>query len=339
MIARLHVLLPFSVQVPEGELFTVYEYVEDGYGVRVYPPVKSEVPARAGTVDQLQINGRPAESYNVFKVDFSREEFDRSTGSEADPPFELMAKTVNSFLGRLRYVTRASKVRPVSFPHVPWRLRYLNDDHTELEKEEGLIRGRGAVEFSLEFIGITREVWDDIHHLESNFQGPTWNDLLLDAHDTLPQIGPTLVLAATALEVFIAETLDSLAKQSSIPEALWSWLNTRDYLKAPNTEEQFDELLNMLCGYSLKQDQELWEPFMNLKSARNTFVHEGVARIGRAPATEEDTRRLLASAVQIIQSVGKRLPEDLKWKEYKHELKVNAQWKMFEDESEEATAT
>ena len=36
MITRLHVLLPFSVQVPEGESFTVYSYAEDGYDVRVY---------------------------------------------------------------------------------------------------------------------------------------------------------------------------------------------------------------------------------------------------------------------------------------------------------------
>ena len=339
MIARLHVLLPFSVQVPEGEPFTVYSYVEDGYDVRVYPPVKSEMPASAGTVDQLQINGRPAESYNALRIDFHREKFDRLSGLEADPSYDFIAKAVNSFLSRLRHVTRSSKVRPVNFPRLPWRLQYLNDDGTELVKEEGLVRGRGALEFSLDFIGITKEVWNDIHDLEPDFQASIWNDLLLDAHHTLPQIGPTLVLAATALEVFIAQILDSLAKQSSIPKPLWTWLNTREWLRAPTIEEQFDVLLNVLCGYSLKQDQELWEPFMNLKTARNTFVHEGVAKIGGTPVTEEDSRRLLSSATKIIQAVRERLPEELQWKEYTHECKVSAQWKFFGDESKDTTAT
>ena len=38
MIARLFVLLPFSLTVPEGEQFPVYEYEDDGYRIRVYPP-------------------------------------------------------------------------------------------------------------------------------------------------------------------------------------------------------------------------------------------------------------------------------------------------------------
>ena len=217
MLARLHVLLPFSLQVPEGEALPVYEYMEDGYKVRVFPPVKTDVPASAGTADKVQINGRPAVSYNGLRIEFYKEEFNRTETQECDPPYEFLAKAVNSFLTRLRYVTRAHKVRPIAFPQVPWRLEYLNDDGTKLEKQEGLSRSRGALTFSFEYIGLTKQVWDNIHELDTDFQSPAWVDLLLDAEGALPQIGPALVLAATALEVFIEDVLDKTSQAKLCP--------------------------------------------------------------------------------------------------------------------------
>lgn len=339
MIARLYIVLPFSVQIPENEPFKIFRYEENGYGISVHPPVKSDVPASAGTADKIFMNERPTIYCNVLRVYFHREEFDRLEGSEIDPSIDFMAKTVNLFLGRLRYVTRAPGARPVSLKDTPWKLRYLNNDESELKEEKGLIRGHGAIPITLKYIGITKEIWADIHDLPPDFQVPVWNELILDAYDTLPQIGPSLVLAATALEVFIAQTLDKLAKQSSIPESLWSWLNKRDYLKAPSIEEQFDDLLKMLCGYSLKEDLELWEPFKNLKTARNTFVHEGIAKIGQTPVTKEKALQLLASVVKIFDSVRERLPDELKWKKFKHDIKVRGEWRMFGKKSEEPTDT
>lgn len=133
--------------------------------------------------------------------------------------------------------------------------------------------------------------------------------------------------------------LDSLAKQSSIPEPLWIRLNNRDWVKAPSIEEQFDELLDMLCGYSLKKNQELWEPFKNLKTTRNTFAHEGIAKIGGTPVTERDARQLLVSTVKIVESIRELLPDEVKWKKYKHDIKVKAEWKISEDEPEDVAVT
>lgn len=128
MIAKFHLLLPFSLQVPEGEKFKVFSYEENGYRVSVYPPAQSEVPAGVATPDKTLMNGRPYISCNALRFDFHKEEFDCLLENELDPPLDFMANTVNSFLSRLRYVTRAFRVRPVDFKNIPWKLRYLNDD-------------------------------------------------------------------------------------------------------------------------------------------------------------------------------------------------------------------
>ena len=336
MLARLHVLLPFSLQVREGETFPVNEYIEDGYKIRVLLPVKTDVPASPGTADEVLINGRPAVSCNGLRVDFYKEEFDRSVTKECDPPYEFMAKAVNSFLARLRYVTRAQKVQPIVFPQMPWRLEYLNDDGTELEEQEGLVRGRATIRMSFNAIGLTKQVWDNIHELDTEFQSPAWDDLLLDAYDTLPQIEPAVVLGATSLEVFIGDVLDKLAKRSSVPKKMWDWLNARGH-RTPSVDEQFDVLLRILVGYSLKEDPELWKGVMDLKLARNSFVHAGVAKIRRKPITDEDAGRLLNNAKKVVRTVRKRLPEQLQWREFRSEIEWKWKMRLVTDESDEAT--
>ena len=324
MLARLKIVLPFSVQIPEGEHFTVYKYEDEGYEVRVCPPKeRSKGPADSTTVDQIEIDGRKALSSNVLRIDFRKEQFDRREDTELDPCPEFIERTVNSFLVRLRYVTRAAKVRTVNFVKSDWRLQYLNDDETELKREDGFIRARVMGTVSLRVIPLTKEVWSSIHDLSPDFEPPPWDDLLLDASDALPEVGPSLVLAATALEVFVARILDELAKRSTIPSDLWTWLNNREWwFRDPTTEEQFDELLKFLLTYSLKEDQQLWEAFKHIKSARNSFVHDGTARVGKVVVTNEHARRLVDSAVEIIQAVRQRLPEDIKWKQYQHQHKV-----------------
>jgi len=337
MLARLYVLLPFSLQVPDGENFIVRTYEERGYRIQIYPPVSSDIPAKAGKIDEITVNGHPATSVNALRIDFSKDQFDRRLGFDCDPPYEFIKIVVNSFLTRLRYVTRAAWIHLIDFQRTTWRLRYLNDDGTELEEEKELVRGRGAINVRMQLIGLTKEVWEDIHDLPSNFEAATWDDLLLDAQDTLPQIGPAVVLAATALEVFIGRMLDKLAERSTVPPDLWKWITHREWLREATTEEQFDELLNVLLGYSLKEDVKLWEAFKNLKTARNTFVHEGVARLGNSLVTDEEARQLLNRAVEIIRTIWEHIPQELQWKEYKHELKVEAKFRFFDDQSGGAT--
>jgi hypothetical protein len=191
VIARLYVLLPFSLQIPEGETFHVREYIEHGYRIQVFPPAQSDLPGSNGPVDELTMEGRPAISVNALRIDFCKVEFDKRSSTDCDPSYEIMNQAINSFLVRLRYVTRAAQIRPIDFPESTlWRLEYLNDSGAELAKQEGLVRGRGAIAFSFRYIGLTSPVWDSVHDLPPDFQPPTWDDLILDAYDALPEIGP-----------------------------------------------------------------------------------------------------------------------------------------------------
>jgi hypothetical protein len=90
----------------------------------------------------------------------------------------------------------------------------------------------------------------------------------------LPEVGPALVLAVTALETLISATLNQLASSANLPSGLWEWINNRgDYRKEPSVEEQFDVLLRVLAGKSLRNQSDLWRGFKDLKEARNSFVH------------------------------------------------------------------
>jgi hypothetical protein len=61
--------------------------------------------------------------------------------------------------------------------------------------------------------------------------------------------------------------------------------------REPTVEDQFSVLLSVLVGHSLKDNARLWERLVNLRDARNSFVHTGVCRMVAI------TRPLLAIAL------------------------------------------
>ncbi len=324
MIARLFALLPFNLTVPDGEQFIVYEYEDSGYRVRFYPPGRSDTAASSiGPPDEIKINGTSAFQADVVRIDFHKDTSDRCSGSPCDPPEPVIARAINSFLVRLRHVAHAAQVRPLDFPFGTWRIQYLNDDETELEGQEGLVRGRLQLRSSFSWVALTKEVWDDAHKLHTDFKPPPWEGLLLDASAELPSIGPAIVLTATALEVFISRVLDELATANNTSPELWRWINNRDdRVREPTVEEQYDALLKFYTGHSLKEEKGLWESFKNLKSARNSFVHEGIAKIGQTPVSNETARNLVVAAFEVISKVKGWLPKELHWPEYKHQVKI-----------------
>jgi hypothetical protein len=153
--------------------------------------------------------------------------------------------------------------------------------------------------------------------LPATFEPPAWHTLLLDAQAALPHVGTAVVLAATALEVFIADLLNLLAKESAAPKPLWDWIVDRDddFFKQPTVSEQFDTLLKVFTGHSLKEENVLWQAFANLKNARNKFVHEGVARIGNSESSvsQADALALLGHAGAIVEQVREWIPEKHQW--------------------------
>jgi hypothetical protein len=326
MIARLFVLLPSPVVVPDGEQFRVYEYEDASYQVRVYPPGRSDRAPTPDSADQIKIDGVSAFQADALRIDFHKESFERGRESPWDPPEHLMRRAVNSFVIRLRHVTRAGQMRPINFMSATWRLQYLNEDETELERDDKLVRVRGTLSFSMRWVTLNRNVWEDIHALPVDYEPPPWDGLLLDASVELPSVGPALVLAATSLEVFIAYVLDKLATLKNVPTDLWTWINQRQ--REPTVEEQYDSLLQFFTGHSLKEDLRLWKLFMNLKAARNSFVHEGVAKIGGTPVTNETASQLIRGAVEIIAKIRGWIPLELHWKEFKHTIQVEAVKKL-----------
>jgi hypothetical protein len=318
VIARLLVQLPFLVAVPDGGTFRLHPYEVEGYNVCVYPPVRSSDSTAGSNID-IKINGVPAFLADLLRIDFLRESFAREAETH-DPSHELIRSVVDAFVARLRSVAHAAQVRRVDFPLATYRLTYLDDDENELEKAEGLARERFGVQRSFSYVGLDQGLWEDVHTLPVDFEPQPWDELLLEAEYELPRVGPAIVLAATALEVLIAKTLDALAATSAEAN-LWSWVNNRsDVLKRPTLEEQYDSLLLLLGQRSLKDEPRLWQLFMNLKSARNSFVHTGQAQIGQTLVSEQKARELIQGASEIVDLVRSWLPDQLRWPVLRHNM-------------------
>jgi hypothetical protein len=323
MIAKFGLALPFWIAVPEGIELKLYTYEDEGFLVTVYPPTPSDSPPNQSKPDEVTIDGKAAFLANALNVEFRRDTFNRVSGGEPDPPETVINRAVESFMSRLRYVTRGSQVRFKTFALPPWRVRYFNDDGSELPQQEGFIRGRAAKTVSVSLVSINNDVWDSIHTLDPDWRSPTWDDLLLDAVDSLPHVGSAVVLAATSLEVFIEYVLNRLADHHKFSPSLWAWLNDRqNWLKDPSVEEQFDDLLKHFTGISLKDNSTLWESFKKLKGARNTFVHRGVAEVGKKALLPQEANALIGKASEIIAWVREILPEEIRWPVFQPNIKT-----------------
>jgi len=261
-----------------------------------------------------------------MRIDFHKEDFDRTADGPTDPPEDVIRRAVTDFHAGLRFTTRAAHASPVSFPWNQWRLDYTKDDGSELETQKGYVKGRGTIQFQFSFIGISPEVWDNAFGLPSGFKIPVWDGLRLDALAALPSVGTALVLAATSLEVFISILLDDLAARQRLSDSLWTWITARGgrTLQQPSVEEQFDVLLKEFTGHTLKEDAALWEAFKNLRSARNSFVHEGVAMVGKTPLSKDDAAVLVGRVDSIIAKIREWIPEDIRWPV--PQVQVNLEW-------------
>jgi hypothetical protein len=339
MIARVRVLLPYTIVLREGDELGPIAYVERGYNIRILPPMKSAVPAGSldGTAaipvseilnlmdrlasqdfdERVKMDGRRTLRANILQVEFARESFNRSDAQapgQFDPPADLILETVNRFLERLRVVSKAGFVKSLADQGALWVIDYLKDDGSELEKQVGLFRSQYAVPLSWQLVGINTLVWDRIGSLPRDFSPSPWETLLLDAEALLPEVGPAVVLGATSLETLISNALDELVKHSGTPAVVWDWLNQRsDRRQNPSVEEQYDSLLSALSGRSLRKDDPgLWKAMLQLKAARNSFVHDGIAMVEKQPVTTEKATALLEGAAQVMAWVEALLPPGLR---------------------------
>ena len=329
MLARVHILLPYALIVPEHEKYTVYAYDINGYRTRIYMPERSDRVDTHNDAENITLNGNKAFNADVLRIDFQKDDFERkleNTGENeftCDPPVDLIKDIANDFLRRLRYVTNGSKIKLLEFPSTNWTLRYLNDDGSELDKEEGLLRGRGARKFQFSFVAVNNDIWDNIHSLQPFQPIPVWKNLLLDADSILPEVGPAIVLTFTALEVFISKNLDDIVATGKIDGSLWKWINERGPLKDPSIEEKYDFLSRYLIGKSIKEDNKMWESFKHLRKARNSFAHSGISKVNETEVTPDKAREFIVKANEVINFVKEGLAEELQWPEFKHSIEVS----------------
>ena len=324
MIARFRVRLPFSFLVPAKLTFPEIDTAMAGYRVVLRGPLQSRKPTSNETaaavpvvvigeeiipanppriLDQVSIDGREAFQADLIQLDFHKADFNRQNAvrnSPTDPPEELAFKIVNSLLRRLRSVSQAPHAFEISSANAPWTIDYVSDGEDPLPANTG-ISSRTNTPWQFQDQSITGEIWEMANSLPFDYEPPRWDTLLLDAQQLLPQLGPALVLAATAVETIASAVIDYLFSKSAVPQRLHEWITDRgDWRKDPSVEEQCDILLKSLSGQSLKEQPKLWEVFRNLKTARNNFVHEGVAAINKTPATLQSASLLIEQTSNVV---------------------------------------
>lgn len=309
MHAILSVKLPFSLLLPDGVAFNVRGYLDGAYRVSYLPPARS----RDAQQDWLaKVDGAPAFFADVLVIRFDAPEFDRRREFR-DPPIEVLTRAVDMIVRRLRYATNSYQVADTNFPHCSWKLDYYNDDGSQPEREDGLVRGRGTWDATVHWTLLTAELWEAALTVDSD-RFPRWRWLLIDAQGALPHVGTAVVLAATALEVLIEDCLEKLAPTTGVSAALWAWINERENRQNnPSVEEQLSSILKLFCGHSLKERAELWESAKNLRSARNAFVHAGLARIGKTVVDEARAKALIRSAYEVESQLREWMPGEMRW--------------------------
>lgn len=328
MIARLYIRLPFVLSIPQDEVLSVLKYELCDFSICIYPPIRSESADRDAGTDSISINGIPAYNADTLLIDFRKVAFDRTKKSGAlphDPPGELVHEVLNNFLLRLRYVTGSKSIKLIDFPLTDWNLTYLDDSGNPLAEDRDLFGAIGSRRLSVSYNPLNKEIWNNLESIYPNYALPSWKILLIDAEALLPEIGPAIVLTFTALEVFITKTLNDIAATGKINDELWEWINKREsqYMKEPSISEKFHFLAQHLIGTSIKNDKELGKSFKDLKDARNSFVHEGTAIVNKKPVTEQYTLHLMRQAHKIIEFHKEHIPEQLRWADYKYNIKIS----------------
>jgi hypothetical protein len=351
VIALFQIALPYELLVlPEDELQLLRYTSEspvagtEAFEVVVGPLYRSRLseadpdsviplhffnPADPQPVDvTTEVGGVSPVRCDAIVVQIVAEEFDRRVESSQETLQSLRdvaCDATNGLLERLRVLTRAVHLKPLSPENLLFRIVMLDDSETLLELEEGKWRESGTHRFLIRLTAVTAPIWQELVDL-GEYETPPWDELLLDAMDLDVELGPSVVLAATAVETRISTALDVLAADK-LDSELWAWMNHRndDFTKTPAVSEQLDQLLGSLGGRSLKDVPDLWEAGVQLRQARNSFVHEGCALLGKktkVPVTREKARELVVKAGEIIDFIEGQLPVDQRRPRLVNEVKV-----------------
>ena len=229
----------------------------------------------------------------------------------------LRSLAVGRFLERLRVVSQEPAIKPPTLAGdspATWYFTYLQDDGSPVPRDltGNLVGARGATRIQKPGMVYLTEngAWSRTAALDDDFRIEPWESLWLDSSSFLPEIGPAIVLACSAIETRSANALEVLAKQAGeIPLRLWTWMTDRDqYWREPSAKDSVSALMGILGEASLEEETALWDAYLKLREARNRFVHSGVAEIRGQAVTEETARKLISSSRGILDWIEAQLP-------------------------------
>jgi hypothetical protein len=329
MIARVRILLPIELLIRQSEVLPDREFAHGGYNVRMLAPYRSSPPASlfnpleptvAEVVAGVQVDGEPAIAANSLEIQFHAPEFNRRRDVSGTPVVvDLAFDIADSFLIAYRTLGRVYDLRvPLRREDVVYYVRYVNDDYSELPEDALLCRGHVmSVQKTNMVHYLPEEFWEAISTLSPVFNSTPHDRLILDALDLLPDVGPALAIACTAVEVRIASALGVLAGRSTIPPDLWKWIYRGN---GPQVQDELNSLFKILGGRTLQEDKSLATAYETLVKARNCFLHEGTARVSRqvkgktvkSTVSVSEANTLILDADRIITWIEEVLPESEK---------------------------
>lgn len=325
MLARIAVHLPESLWLQENTRFDSFTATLDGETLVVYPPLQSSFEVRPDPQGNFNVNdifklltpvqperiypfvrmnGQLVKHANLLQIDIVGRDFRRDAGATQDPSGAFVERVVVNFVARMRYTIGAPSVREFRLLETFWTIRYLADDGSELVEEKGLVRGRVHAPFKFQFTGLDESSWGRVKNLTFSFRPLIWERLYLDALFLLPEVGPALMLAMSAIET---------ATDQMIEERLQGDQKEAEKLIAANRlGQRLDRVAKQLTGVSLKANASLWSAFDRLRRARNMAAHEGTPVLDGVVVTDGVAQEMILAIRPVIDWVEHLMGPELR---------------------------
>lgn len=335
MLARIAVHLPESLWLRQSAALQSFTVHFRGEQILVHPPRQSLFEVRPDDHGNFNVNeiyqmltpvseervypfvrmdGEFVKHANLLLLDFVRSEFNRAAGHAPDPASEVIEAAVGNIVARLRYTIGAPPFREFRLMETFWTVRYFDDTGDELPEVKGLVRGRVNAPFRFRFTGLDASSWSAVQNLSFDFQPHIWERLYLDAQFLLPEVGPALTLAISAIETAANQMIhDLLPGKAEEAERL---------ISAKKLGQRLDSVAKKLVGISLKEDGVLWEAFHRLRRARNAAAHEGTPLVDGTVVTDQVAQTMILAIRPVLDWLEARMlpahrnhrdPHEPKW--------------------------
>jgi hypothetical protein len=319
MIARVGVHLPVSLWIAEGTHLDPLQVEHAGTKLTIHAPMQSSFDIRPdedgsfnvnALIDQLQpvakprryeyvkMNGQFVWHADLLQIDFHRDEFERRKGTAEDPSPAVVEDVVQNIISRVRYTTGSPEFREFGLHETYWITRYLADDGMGLPEDVALIRARVHAPFKFVFSGIDTHSWQASRSLTFAFQPHPWERLYLDAHFLLPEVGPALTLALSAVETAADQLIRDRHPDGNEAESL---------IRSRRLGQRLDEVARELTGKSLKDETALWSGFNRLRLARNAASHAGKPVLDGREIDPRYAFEIIAASEAILRWVEQRM--------------------------------